>query len=73
MARQKQNALQRQVGGSHYQDYAIQPLEFVHKNEIPAVEAMIIKYICRHQDKGGVEDLEKAKHLIDYLIENDYE
>lgn len=67
------NALDQQIGGDHYKKYVIQPLEFVHKNKIPPVEASIIKYVIRHKDKNGIEDLLKARHLIDALIEMDYE
>jgi hypothetical protein len=61
-----------QIGGDHYKKYKIQPMEFFHKNEIPACEASIIKYVLRHKDKNGKEDLQKAKHLIDFLISVEY-
>ena len=62
------NALDRQVGGSHYKDLKIQPVEFIHANNIPFCEANAIKYLCRHRAKNGLQDLEKAKHYIDLLI-----
>jgi hypothetical protein len=65
----KQKASSNQIGGSHYKKYTIQPAEFCHKNSIPYLEATAIKYLCRWRDKGGVQDLEKAKHFIDLLIE----
>ena len=65
-------ALDKQVGGNHYKQFLIEPIEFVHKNKNPPIEASIIKYICRHPFKNGKEDLEKAKHLIDLLIDFDY-
>ncbi len=68
----KRNATEIQVGGSHYNRYAIQPTEFIHKNEIPFIEGNIIKYIIRHRQKNGIEDLKKARHYIDLLIEFDY-
>ena len=61
-----------QVGGSHYKDMAIQPSEFVNKNKMLFAEGNAIKYICRHNNKGGKQDLEKAKHYIDMIIERDY-
>ena len=61
-----------QVGGSHYSKYTIQPTEFIHKNNIPFIEGNIIKYILRHRDKNGIEDLKKAKHYLDLLIEFEY-
>ncbi len=62
-------ALEVQVGGDHYKKHAIQPIEFIHANRIPFCEANAIKYLCRWRDKGGIADLEKARHYIDLLIE----
>jgi len=61
-----------QVGGDHYKDMKIQPSEFINKNKMQFAEGNAIKYICRHQKKGGKQDLEKAKHYIDMIIERDY-
>lgn len=63
------SALDKQVGGSHYRDMKIQPVEFIHANDIPFIEGNVIKYVTRWQSKGGVADLEKAKHFIELLIE----
>lgn len=63
------SSFSRQVGGNHYADYAIQPLEFCVKNNIPFLEGNVIKYICRWRNKNGIQDLEKAKHYIEMLIE----
>ena len=57
-----------QVGGSHYSKYAIQPTEYIIKNNLNFCEGNVVKYITRWKDKGGVEDLRKAKHYIDLLI-----
>jgi len=62
----------KQIGGSHYKDMAMQPSEFINKNKLQFAEGNAIKYICRHAHKGEVEDLEKAKHYIDMIIERDY-
>lgn len=62
-------ALEVQVGGGHYKDMAIQPVECIHKNNIPYIEGCVIKYVSRWRKKNGVEDLQKAKHFIDLLIE----
>jgi len=62
----------KQIGGSHYKDMAMQPSEFINKNKLQFAEGNVIKYICRHAHKGEVEDLEKAKHYIDMIIERDY-
>jgi hypothetical protein len=60
----------KQVGGNHYLKYKIQPVEFIVKNNIGFVEGNIIKYILRFKDKGGIADLEKAKHYIELLIDS---
>lgn len=63
------NALGKQVDGGHYKDLKIQPIEFIHANNIPFAEGNIIKYVTRWRAKGGIKDLEKAKHFIELLIE----
>lgn len=66
-------ATEHQEGGGHYKSMPIQPIEFIHANGIPYIEGNVIKYICRHRVKNGIEDLKKAKHYIDLLIEKEYE
>tara|TARA_B100000035_G_scaffold165828_1_gene141496 strand:+ start:169 stop:537 length:369 start_codon:yes stop_codon:yes gene_type:complete len=66
------NPYDKQIGGDHYQNMKIQPAEFINKNEMKFAEGNAIKYICRHINKGGKQDLEKAKHYIDMIIERDY-
>lgn len=58
----------KQVGGNHYDRMKIQPITFIVDNDIPFIEGNIIKYVCRWKDKGGIEDLKKAKHYLDILI-----
>lgn len=65
------SALERQEGGSHY-NMAIQPIEFIEKNGLGFSEGNVIKYVCRHKRKNGKEDLLKARHYIDLLIELHY-
>lgn len=60
---------EKQVGGSHYKSKAIQPWDFIAINGIPYLEGCAIKYLCRWREKGGIADLEKAKHYIDKVIE----
>jgi hypothetical protein len=62
-------ALDVQVGGDHYKKLKIQPIEFIHANNIPFIEGNIIKYIVRWRDKNGIKDLEKVKHYVDLLID----
>jgi hypothetical protein len=61
-----------QVGGSHYRDFAIQPSEFIHRNKLGFLVGNVIKYVVRYKLKNGRQDLEKAKHYIDLLIEWEY-
>lgn len=64
-----QSVLAKQEGGQHYKGLAIQPVEYIYKNRIGFCEGSAIKYLTRWRDKGGVEDLKKAKHFIEILIE----
>jgi len=61
-----------QVGGRHYKQMPIQPTYFTFVNGLDGLQHSVIKYICRYKEKGGREDLEKAKHYIDLLIEYEY-
>ena len=63
------SALDKQIAGNHYKEFVIQPIEFITKNNIPFIEGNIIKYICRWQDKGGVQDLDKVIHYVELLKE----
>ena len=63
-------SFKKQVGGNHYKKYVIQPVDFIIKNNIGFVEGNIIKYILRFKEKGGVQDLLKAKHYIELLIDS---
>lgn len=63
------SAFDEQAGGNHYLEFSIQPVEFIHKNKIPYIEGNVIKYVSRWRDKGGLQDLHKAKHYINLLIE----
>lgn len=62
----------KQIGGSHYKKFTIQPSKFINDNELLFAEGNAIKYLCRHRDKGGKQDLEKAIHYIEMIIERDY-
>jgi len=65
------DALKIQEGGDHYND-PIQPVEYIYANNIPFIEGNIIKYISRHRKKNGLEDLKKARHYINLLIDLEY-
>lgn len=58
-----------QVAGSHYKNKDIQPWDFIAANNLGYFEGNIVKYVSRWQDKGGIEDLKKARHYLDKLIE----
>lgn len=61
--------LNKQVGGGHYKKYAIQPVEYAMANNLNYCQANAIKYVTRYRDKGGLEDLKKAIHNIEILME----
>jgi hypothetical protein len=63
------SALDEQVGGEHYKNLTIQPVEYIHTNGIGYVEGCVIKYVTRWRSKGGLNDLLKARHYLDVLIE----
>ena len=62
-------ALNTQVAGDHYKKLAIQPVEYIHANGLGFCEGSVVKYVTRWRDKGGIKDLQKARHFIDLLIE----
>jgi hypothetical protein len=62
----------RQVAGDHYRYYPIQPAEFIQKNRIGFLEGNVIKYVCRHRLKNGRQDIEKAIHYLQLLLEWEY-
>lgn len=63
--------LQVQIGGDHYKGSRIQHVEFVFANKIPYCEACALKYLTRHRKKNGRQDLEKARHYLQILLELD--
>ena len=63
------NPMDIQVGGGHYKSMKIQPMEYSMLNGLDACQHTIIKYVSRFRDKGGIQDLEKAKHCSDMLIQ----
>jgi hypothetical protein len=63
------NATDTQVGGSHYKDMAIQPVQYIHKNNLSYLEGNVIKYITRHKSKNGKADVEKALHYCQLILQ----
>ena len=66
------SALDVQVGGDHYKNFAIQPAVFIERNNIPFLDGCVIKRMCRHESKNGAEDLRKAIHEIELILELRY-
>lgn len=66
------SALDKQVGGGHYKRFVIQPVEFCQKNKLGYCESNVIKYVVRHQFKNGVEDIKKAIHYLELLLQLEY-
>lgn len=64
------DAMDKQVGGSHYQ-LPIQPIEYILANGLGYCEANVVKYVSRWRNKGGVQDLKKAIHYLEMLIEQE--
>ena len=67
------NSLEDQVGGKHYRKMKIQPAEFINENKLLFAEGNAIKYQCRHQSKRKEEDVRKAIHYLEMVLERDYE
>ena len=65
-------SLDKQHGGKHYQSFKIQPAEFINENQLLFAEGNAIKYICRHSAKGKEEDIKKAIHYLEMILERDY-
>jgi Protein of unknwon function (DUF3310) len=65
-------ASQQQVGGDHYKRMAIQPTDYIIKNKLSFIEGNVVKYVTRHKVKGGAEDIRKAIHYLNLLLEYEY-
>jgi hypothetical protein len=72
MYMEEATALQKQVGGSHYADMTIQPIEFITANGLDFLQGNIIKYVCRHKNKNGADDIKKAIHYCELLLQLEY-
>jgi len=65
-------ALRKQHGGRHYADLAIQPVEYIHANKLDYLSGNAIKYLTRHPKKGGKDDILKAIHMCQLILELQY-
>ena len=66
------SALDKQVSGSHYKDKGIQPIVYIHANNLGFCEGNVIKYVTRHKEKNGAADIKKAIHYLELLLELEY-
>ena len=67
---QEETILDKQIGGDHYKDCKIQPVEYIHANGLDYFEGNVIKYITRHRTKGeGKKDIEKVIHYAELILE----
>ena len=71
-AREQGKAATEQVGGDHYRSKAIQPIDYILGNELGFAEGNVVKYITRHQDKNGAEDIRKVIHYCQFILEHQY-
>lgn len=60
------------INKKHYQEFVIQPTQFIHANKIPFIEGNVIKYVCRHREKNGREDILKAIDYLKTLLKYEY-
>jgi hypothetical protein len=65
----RQSAWQKQEGGSHYKNLKIQPMQYALENKLDYAQANVVKYVTRHKEKNGKEDLLKAIHNLELMIE----
>ena len=68
----REQASAKQIGGDHYRSFAIQPSEFIYRNGLNFLEGSAVKYICRHRKKAGRQDIEKAIHYLQLILEWEY-
>lgn len=64
------SAFNTQVGGDHYKKFVIQPTYFLQQNKVRFIEGNVIKYVLRHEFKNGVEDIKKAIHYLEMILED---
>ncbi len=65
-------AMDRQVGGNHYKNLVIQPIEYCQRNQLNYCESNVVKYVTRHKFKNGAEDIRKAIHNLELLLQMEY-
>jgi hypothetical protein len=66
------SALDKQESGNHYKNKGIQPIVYIHTNNLGFCEGNVVKYVTRHKEKNGAADLKKAIHYLELLLELEY-
>jgi hypothetical protein len=66
------SALDKQESGNHYKNKGIQPIVYIHANNLGFCEGNVVKYVTRHKEKNGVADIKKAIHYLELLLELEY-
>lgn len=66
------NPFKKQVGGDHYRNLKIQPIEYIVSNNLSFLEGNVVKYITRHKQKGGRADVEKVIHYCELILNLEY-
>ena len=61
-----------QIGGDHYNNKKIQPIDYILENNLPYCEGNVVKYVTRHKEKNGAEDIKKAIHYLRFILAADY-
>ena len=61
-----------QIGGDHYNNKKIQPIDYIIENALPYCEGNVVKYVTRHKEKNGAEDIRKAIHYLRFILAADY-
>jgi len=61
-----------QIGGNHYNNKSIQPIDYIMENKLGFCEGNVVKYVTRHKEKNGAEDIRKAIHYLRFILANDY-
>jgi hypothetical protein len=66
------SALDKQEFGNHYKDKGIQPIVYIHANNLGFCAGNVVKYVTRYKTKGGAADIRKAIHYLELLLELEY-
>jgi hypothetical protein len=66
------SALDKQVSGNHYKDKGIQPIVYIHANNLGFCAGNVVKYVTRYKEKNGAADIKKAIHYLELLLELEY-